>query len=182
MKELSLHILDIAENSLKAGSKNISIKISEKKAADTFTITVADDGPGMTQEEVEKVKDPFYSTRTTRRIGLGIPLLTAAAERCDGRVAIQSSPGEGTVVTADFRLSHIDRAPLGDMASTLQILITCNPHVDFAYEHAVDDRGFTLDTREIRNRLGGVDLDNPMVAGWLAEYIKESEEALYSLG
>ena len=150
MRELSLHILDIVENGITAGAGCITIAIDESGPADRLTIRVCDDGPGMPAQKALNLEDPFMTTRTTRRVGLGLSLLAAAARRCEGEVAVATAPGRGTEVTATFRHSHIDRAPLGDMAATLEMLIVGNPQVDFVYSRRVDDRDFTLDTRELK--------------------------------
>ena len=124
MKELSLHILDIAQNSVKAGATLIQITIEEDTVADTLRITVADNGCGMDKDLLQRVRDPFTTTRTTRKVGMGIPLLEAAAVQCGGGLDIQSQPGVGTTLTAWFGLSHIDRAPVGDMPGTMGVIVS----------------------------------------------------------
>jgi len=182
MRELSLHILDIVENGTTAGAGCITIAIDESGPADRLTIRVCDDGPGMPAQKALNLEDPFMTTRTTRRVGLGLSLLAAAARRCEGEVAVATAPGRGTEVTATFRHSHIDRAPLGDMAATLEMLIVGNPQVDFVYSHRVDDRDFTLDTRELKRELAGVDLGDPMVARELTESVRRSLRELAAGG
>ncbi|HSV92767.1 MAG TPA: ATP-binding protein [Desulfobacterales bacterium] len=174
MRELSLHILDVVENGITAGAGCIAIAVDEALAADRLTIRVADDGRGMPAEKALRIEDPFVTTRTTRRVGLGLSLLAAAARRCEGELTVATAPGRGTEITATFRRSHIDRAPLGDMAATLEVLIVGNPQVDFVYSHRVDDRDFTLDTRELRRELAGVDLGDPAVARELTESIRRA--------
>jgi len=178
MRELSMHILDIAQNSIAAGAKMVRIDVAEDHAADTLTITVADDGSGMDLNTVERVRDPFVTSRTTREVGLGIPLFAAAAERCGGGLEIISAPGVGTTVRAVFGLSHIDRAPIGDMAGTLMALSVCNPDVDFVYNRAQGDESFHFDTREIRAELGGVPLSHPEVAVFIRDYVEQGEGRL----
>lgn len=178
MRELSLHVLDIAQNSLSAGAGLVDIAVEEDEAADRLTLRVADDGRGMTEEQVRRVTDPFYTTRTTRRVGLGIPLFRMAAEMAGGGLTVRSRPGEGTVVEAVFRLSHIDRPPLGDMNATVTALIGLNPGRDFRYRRVRGGQEFTLDTRELRKTLDGVPLDHPEVAAWIRDYLREQTDAL----
>ena len=182
MRELSLHILDVAENALTAGACLISIEVAESTPEDRMRISIHDNGRGMPEEKIRNIEDPFVTTRTTRRVGLGLSLLAAAARRCDGDIAVNAAPGRGTEVTATFRRSHIDRAPLGDMAATLGMLVMGNPHVDFVYSHRVDDRDFTLDTRELKRELEGVDLSDPVVASHLTESIRRSLKELAAGG
>ena len=131
------------------------------EAADTLTITIEDNGCGMTKEQVSHVTDPFFTTRTTRKIGLGVPFFKMAAESTGGSFAIQSEPGTGTKVTAVFGLSHIDRMPLGDMSMTVHNLMVYHEEVDFRYRYACDGREFVLDTREMKEMLGDVPLHSP---------------------
>ena len=173
MKELSLHILDIVQNSISAGASLICINIVEDLTTDIFSIEVVDNGSGMDKEYAEKIKDPFITQRETRKVGLGIPLLYAASKRCDGDLVIESKKGEGTKIFAHLRHSHIDRAPLGNMAETMEILIICNPIVDFLYNHSYNEKRFSLDTREIKETLGGVPITELEVISWIKEYIKE---------
>lgn len=173
MRELSLHILDIVQNSLAAGATLIEIRVDEDEGRDRLTIEIKDNGCGMDQETVERALDPFMTSRTTRKVGLGLPLFAAAAERCGGSLTICSRPGRGTTVTANFIYSHLDRAPLGDMVSTVVSLITANGSVDFVYSHIKNGCSFTLDTRPMRQILAGIPFTNPTVLEWLTEYIKE---------
>lgn len=179
MKELSLYILDIAQNSLKAGAANVSIDISE--TSETLTVTVSDDGCGMSPELLSKVMDPFTTTRTTRRVGLGIPLFKLAAEQTGGSLEIESAPGRGTTLTASFAGGHIDMPPLGDMPSTVVSLAQGSPDVDFVYTHSLGERSFKLDTVEIRSQLGGVPLCEPDVLEWIEGYVREGEESLRTI-
>lgn len=178
MRELSLHILDVVENGITAGASCISIRVEESSAADLLRISVHDNGRGMPDRKIKRIEDPFVTTRTTRRVGLGLSLLAAAARRCDGGISVNTAPGQGTEVTATFRHSHIDRAPLGDMAGTLAMLVMGNPQVDFVYVHRLDDKEFAFDTREIKCELVGVDLSDPVVAAHLTESIRRSLNAL----
>lgn len=178
MKDLSLHILDLSQNSVSAGASLVEITIHEDTAKDKLIIYIEDNGKGMDKDFLEKVKDPFVTTRTSRKVGLGIPLMLAACKRCDGDLTIESEKNVGTKLTATFRHSHIDRAPMGDMAETMLSLILSGSDgsaaIDFVYRHIVDDRDFCLDTREIRAALGNeVSLWEPDVLMWIKDYINE---------
>jgi anti-sigma regulatory factor (Ser/Thr protein kinase) len=175
MTELSLNVLDVANNSIRANASLIEIKIQIQRDLDTLTITLTDNGCGMTEEQLHQVEDPFFTTRTTRRIGLGVPFFKMAALSTGGDFKIESTPGVGTSVTAMFGLSHIDRMPLGDMNSTMHTLITLNTHMDFLYTYAFDERHYTLDTREFREILNDVPLDTPDVSSYIKEYLEENQ-------
>ncbi len=178
MEELALHILDIAQNSIRAGARNVVVTVEESTEADTITIVIIDDGSGMDEETVRKLSDPFFTTRDTRDIGLGIPLFTQTAEMCGGNVGIDSEPGRGTTVTACFQLNHIDRPPLGDIATTVWALIALNPKVEFKYRHARDGAEFVVDTAEIKKFLGVRKFNSPRMARYLKEYLTAGEERL----
>ena len=178
MRELSLNILDIAQNSLSAGAGLVTLTVDEDSGADSLTLRVEDDGRGMDADTLQRVRDPFYTTRTTRKVGMGSPLFRMAAEMTGGSLDIVSEPGKGTAVTASFSLSHIDRMPLGDMAGTVTALIRLNPGVDFVYRHTVDGRSFEMDTRELRAQLGDVPLSEPDVMEWIDGYLREQEDSL----
>ena len=179
MKELSLHILDIMHNSIAAGASLIQLDLTEDRAQDVLVFRITDNGRGMPPEMVKRVIDPFTTSRTTRRVGLGIPLLKTAAEQAGGGIELSSRVGEGTVITARFGYSNIDRQPLGDMAETMLGVITSHEEMDFLYHHRVDVRDYTLDTREMKEILGGVSFAEPSVMLWLSEFLKENEAALY---
>ena len=174
MRELSLHILDIVENGITAGADCIRIDVIESRAKDRLTINIRDNGRGISTEKLDKLKDPFVTSRTTRRVGLGLPLLAAAAERCKGKLGVKAGSAGGTEVTATFQHSHIDRAPVGDMASTMATLLMGNPQIDFVYKHAIDGEEFILDTRELKNELDVHILDDPMVIHQLGKSIRKS--------
>ncbi len=173
MKELSLNILDIVMNSVKAKAKNVEIAISETD--EVMTVRITDDGTGMTKEMVERVTDPFCTTRTTRKVGLGIPFYKLAAEQTGGEIKITSkvkdelSQQSGTTVTATFIKTHIDCLPLGDIVSTVCTLIQGSPDIDFVFTH----NAVRLSTLELREVLGDVPLSSPEVLGWISEYLKE---------
>lgn len=175
MRELSLNVLDIAQNSIAAGATCIELTVDVSLQEDRLTIRIADNGCGMTPEQIAQVRDPFYTTRTTRKVGMGVPLFRMAAEMAGGSLTITSAPGEGTCVTATFQLSHIDRLPLGDMRGTVMALVRLNPHLDFVYCYTVDGKGYTLDTRELREVLGDVPLDTPDVMEWIGDFLREQE-------
>jgi len=173
MRELSLHILDVVENGITAGGNCIWIEVEEARKKDQLKI-----GRGMPIEKMKNINDPFITSRTTRRVGLGLSLLAAAAERCDGTLRVDSQPGKGTEVAATFRYHHIDRAPLGDMAATVTTLIIGNPGIDFVYSHRIDGKDFSLDTREIRTEMEDLSLSNPVVIHHLTESIRSALKAL----
>lgn len=172
MRELSLHLLDLAENAVTAGARRVAITVEESAAADRLTLRVADDGPGLPEEKLRRLEDPFVTTRTTRRVGLGLSLLAAAARRAGGGITVRSAPGAGTEVTAVFRLGHIDRAPLGDVAATIVALIAGYPAVDFVYRHRIEEREIALDTRELRTS-EGLDPADPALAEGIARWLRE---------
>ena len=161
MKELSLHILDLAENSIRAEASLIKILINENFDKDMLTIIIDDDGKGMDKELLESVQDPFTTTRTTRKIGLGVPLMKVAAKRCEGDLKIISEPNRGTKVEVNFKHSHIDRAPLGKIHETIMTLINYGKDIELLYEHQINDEKFKFDTREIKKILDGVDINSP---------------------
>jgi Histidine kinase-, DNA gyrase B-, and HSP90-like ATPase len=178
LRELSLHILDIAENALDAGATFIGIFLSEKRADDLFRITIEDNGRGIPSENLEKVLDPFFTTRQTRRVGLGLSLFRETSRRCGGTFALISREGSGTRVEATFGLGHIDLPPMGDIAGCISTLLMGQPRLNLVYEHEVDGEKFTFDTREIREGLEEVPIDNPRVLMHLNQMIRDSEAAL----
>ena len=177
MKELSLNILDIAENSVKAKATLTEIKIVEE--GDKLILTIKDDGCGMTDEILKTVTNPFYTTRTTRKVGMGLPLLKLEAELTGGNLSISSKhiseyPDEhGTVVTAVFYKNHIDCTPLGDVVASITTLIQGHPDTDFLFIHKKEEREVLLDTRELRGVLGDVPLNTYDVIKWIEEYLNE---------
>ncbi|MDF2510762.1 MAG: Histidine kinase, gyrase and HSP90-like ATPase [Herbinix sp.] len=176
MTEISLNVLDIANNSIRAGAALIEITVQIRRDQDALTIIISDNGSGMTQEQLKQVEDPFFTTRTTRRIGLGVPFFKLAALSTGGSFQIASTLGVGTTITAVFGLSHIDRMPLGDMNSTIHTLITLNTHIDFLYTYEFDGNQFTLDTREFRQILGDdVPLNSPEVTVFIKKYLTKNQ-------
>ena len=148
MEDLSLHILDIAENSITASAKRIEIRINEDKTNDLLTIEIKDDGKGMDEQTLQKALDPFFTTRNTRRVGLGLSLLAQAARETDGNLVLDSRNGQGTTVKATFRFSHPDRKPMGDIDETIRTLVVGYPGIDFLYKHKKNDSIYRFDTRE----------------------------------
>lgn len=180
MQEISLNILDIAENSVRAEASLIEVTVKENIAEDILSFTIKDNGCGMDAQMVKRVTDPFVTTRTTRKVGLGISLLKAAAQQTGGDVFLESNVGVGTTITATFSYSHIDRQPLGDIASAMVSLISLNPDIDFVYTHIYNSEEFTLDTRELKAVLGEkVKLNEPSVAVWMGEYINSGLTEIY---
>ncbi|MDI6893964.1 MAG: ATP-binding protein [Bacillota bacterium] len=179
VQELALHILDLFRNAVEAGARTVYIAVREDSASDRMEIEVRDDGRGMTPNQARTACDPFFTTRTTRRVGMGLALLQAAAEQAGGELRIESAPGEGTRVVATFRRGHIDRAPLGDMAATLEVAVA-EPGVDVEYEHRRDGWVFRFSTEELKRFLGVSARDDPGVLAWVNRHIAEGERALSS--
>jgi len=181
MRELSLNVMDIAQNSISAGASLITIRVEEDRPADTLSISVEDNGKGMSPETVQKVIDPFY---TTRSVGLGVPLFKMEAEMTGGSFQIDSQLGVGTTLTAVFKPSSVDMIPLGDINGTVQLLISCNPTLDFIFHRSLrtgegERREFSLQTAELREVLGeDVPLDTPDVVLWIKDYLAEQTAAL----
>jgi anti-sigma regulatory factor (Ser/Thr protein kinase) len=172
MRELSLHILDIARNSIEAGATALQITVAEQPATDTLELTVRDNGRGMDEDTARRATDAFFTTRETRKVGLGLPLLRATCERCGGTLEVRSRPGEGTEVHGTMRLTHVDRPPLGDMGKVVQALALEADRTSLRYRHQTPARRFELDTHELRKELGGVPVTDPRVLCWLAEFVK----------
>ncbi|MBQ7100655.1 MAG: ATP-binding protein [Clostridia bacterium] len=178
MRELSLNILDIAQNSIAAGASLITIEIAENTQAGELTITVGDNGCGMTEEQLKNVLDPFFTTRTTRKVGMGIPLFKLAAEQTGGSLKIESEKGKGTTTSAVFKTDSIDFTPLGDVTSTVTILISMNTDRDFIYTRRLDSESFELSTVQLKEILEGVPLSEPEVVQWMKDYINEQTNIL----
>ena len=180
MQEISLHILDIAQNSIRANATLIEIIIEENPESDIFAFTIKDNGCGMDEDMVKKVSDPFVTTRTTRKVGLGISLLKSAAQQTGGGIKIESKPGEGTTIRADFSHSHIDRQPLGDISAVMISLISMNPAIDFVYTHRFMGSTFELDTRELRSVFGeNVRLSEISVVTWIQKFLNNNLSEIY---
>ena len=173
MEDLSLHILDIVENSITAGAKKIKINIIEDLKKDLMEITIKDDGKGINKEIIDKILGPFVTTRTTRNVGLGLSLFAEAARQAGGDIIIKSEPMKGTTVKATFQHSHIDRKPLGNITDTLVSLIIGNPEVDFYYFHKCNGRTFSFDTKEIKTTLDGIPIYHPEIIRFIREELKK---------
>ncbi len=176
MKELSLNILDIAKNSVTAGATRIEITVAQTPVR--LTITVRDNGCGMTPEFVARVTDPFTTTRTTRKVGLGIPLLQMEARMAGGDLSIESEVGKGTTTSAWFDPGNIDMPPLGDLVSSVVTLIQGSPDIDFLFTHSYGSESYCLDTRELREIMGDISLAEPEVLEWIAGFLTENESTL----
>ncbi len=170
MEELSLHILDLVQNSIEADATSIEIIIREDTKKNTFEVEIKDNGRGMDEEQVANIGDPFFTTRLTRKVGLGIPLLKVAAEQTGGYLKLTSSKGRGTLVEISFVHDHIDRAPLGNMADALVAIFTAHQIVELVYCHERNGVSFCLDSRELREICGDC-LSHPKIVQWLREYV-----------
>lgn len=178
MRELSLNILDIAQNAVSAAATLVAIDIIEDTEKGEMLVQISDNGKGMTPAQTKKAADPFYTTRTTRKVGMGIPLFKMAAEMTGGSFSLISKMNTGTKITALFKTQSVDFPPLGDMGSTVATLIAMNTHMDFKYRHEVDTKEFILHTSELKQMLGEVPLSEPAVFEWIKEYIGEQTLAL----
>ena len=174
MKEISLHILDIVQNSIEAKASLVFIRIVEDNEYNRYTITIQDNGSGMDKATAKAASDPFFTSRTTRNVGLGIPLFKQNAEQTGGSLNIASEKGKGTTITTQFVLNHIDRPPLGNIGSTLSLLAGSTPNVDFIYEHITPYNAYTFDTREVKHLLQDVPISNAGVQKYLREMVQEN--------
>jgi hypothetical protein len=181
MRTLSDHILDILENSVRASANLIEIMISENKNSDLYTVEIRDDGCGMTQETAQKALQPFFTSRTTRKVGLGLPLLLQNAERTGGNLTIESAPGNGACIHAEFGLTHIDRPCLGDMAGVFLLSVIGHPEIIIKYEHSTDKGTFTISSQEIKEVLGDVPLNTAEMRQAVRELIHNNLEMIQAL-
>jgi anti-sigma regulatory factor (Ser/Thr protein kinase) len=183
MRELSLHILDLVQNSIEAGATSVSLEIVEDTAdKDVLIIRVHDNGCGMNESIAQRALDPFVTTRTTRKVGMGLPLIDMSTRMCDGYLKINSVPGMGTTVEAVYKHSHLDRPPLGIIVVTIKSIIVANPQLDFHYLHCVNKHQFTISNAEIMEILGDIPLSHPDVLVWLDEYLSQNLLNLYGGG
>lgn len=180
MKDLASHILDILQNSVSANAKRIELQITEHETENLYTVRFIDNGKGMNAETVKQVTDPFFTTRTTRKVGLGLPLLKQNAERTGGGMIIKSEPGKGTEVDVNFKLDHIDRLPMGDIAGTMALTASSYPSIDFIYTHTTITGTFTFNTTEIKEALGGVPINNPQVIAFMKDLIRDNLKEIKS--
>lgn len=179
MRELSLHILDIVQNSIAAEATVIEVFINEDLKRDLLIIRIKDNGSGIEKEKLNKITDPYVTSRTTRKVGLGLSLFKEAARRCEGELEIESTPSQGTEVSVFLKYSHIDRAPLGDLPGTLISLIALNPEIDFKYRHLFQEKEFIVDTTEVKEELEGIEINQREVLNWIKEFFEEGLEELY---
>jgi hypothetical protein len=178
VRELALHILDIAENSVSAKADTIKINIVENTHTDKLSLAITDNGIGMDEEMVSAVTDPFVTSRTTRKVGLGIPLLKAAAEACNGGLTITSTKGKGTKISCWFQRSHIDRMPLGDVINTFLMLLVGYPTIHWIFRYEYNDELFEFDDEYFKNELGDLPLSEPSILRFLREHLAEGIEGL----
>ncbi len=179
MRELSLNVLDIAQNSISAGASLTEIVVKENTVNKELLIGIYDNGKGMSEEQVKNVQDPFFTTRTTRKVGMGIPLFKMAAEQTGGSFKITSRLGVGTRVEALFKTDSIDFTPIGDMESTISTIVSMNEDKDFIYVRSVDEQEFKFSSQEIKQILDGVPLSEPSVIAWIEGFIREHTEELF---
>jgi hypothetical protein len=177
MKDLSLHLLDIAQNSIKAAATLIQIELEYRSGTLVFRIT--DNGCGMEPEILEKVTDPFTTTRTTRKVGMGLPLLKLSAEMTGGSLSIASEKGKGTIVQAEFNAGSIDRIPLGDMDETIKVLVQANPELDYEIYFRNEIRNYEFKTSEVKQMLNGVPIHNMEIIQWIGENIREGLKEVF---
>ena len=174
MKDLSLHIIDILQNSTRAKATKIELDVEKSTADDKLVLRFKDNGCGMDEAMVKKVTEPFFTTRTTRKVGLGLPLLKQNAELTGGSFNITSEVGKGTEVTATFGLTHIDRKPMGDLAGAVVLTLSSYPDVLFIFHYKDDQTDFVLDTDEVNEALDGMSVQNPEIVQYLKEMIEEN--------
>ena len=175
MTEIALNVLDVAENSVRANSTLVFIEVKIDQKNDLLSILIKDDGCGMSEEQLKNVTDPFFTTRKTRKVGLGVPFYKQAALAAGGDFYIKSELGAGTETFASFQLSNIDRMPLGDINSAIHTLVVYNENIDFVYHYVFNDADFTLDTREFREILGDISFKEPEISQYIMDYLSEQK-------
>ena len=178
MKDLSLHILDIVQNSISAGAILIQVEIRENPEDDTYILTITDNGSGMNSETLQRATDPFFTSRTTRKVGLGLPLLKQNAECTGGSFSLLSHAGEGTIVKATFGYKHIDRVPPGDIGGVMALLASANPLLDFTYSHYSAAGKYEFDTRDVKTELDGLPISHAEITRFMKEMINENIKIL----
>lgn len=179
MEDLSLHIMDIVQNSITAGADQISVRIAVEGEPLKLICEIVDNGKGMVPDFLKKVEDPFETSRTTRDVGMGIPLLKQSAEMAGGRLSIKSEPLRGTSLRAEFEVRHIDRIPLGDIAETIKLLVMAHPQITWVAEFTSGNEKFRLDTGEIRQYMDGVPLNNHDVLNWIQKTIENGIKKVF---
>ena len=178
MNDISLHIIDIIQNSLSAGAERITLTVEENIPSDFLTITIEDNGKGMNRETVQRLEDPFYTTRTTRRVGMGIPLYKQSALQSGGGLSVSSEEGKGTIVKAWFGYSNIDRPPLGDVANSFVLMVSANPQIHFILRYVFNESEYIFDSKEVAEVLGDISLSDVRVIKMVEEMIKENLKEL----
>lgn len=173
MEDISSHLLDLLMNAMEAGATEIFLTVEENKVKDYFKVIIKDNGKGMDQEMIQKATNPFMTERTTRKVGLGLSLVHALTQQCNGEMSIESKPGKGTTIRIRIQLSHWDRPPLGDLAGTLIVFLCCSLNLRLCYRHLIDDRCFFLDTREIEKTIAPVPINNAKILEFLKGYIRQ---------
>jgi anti-sigma regulatory factor (Ser/Thr protein kinase) len=181
MKDLALHIMDISQNALRAGATRVEIRLEEDRSSDTLRLCIRDNGRGIAAEMLPRVTDPYTTSRTTRKVGMGLPLLRQNAEQCNGSLSVESEEGKGCTVCARFSASHIDLPPYGDLPGVIFLLIVANPEIDFRYERITDSAVRVFDTREVREVLEDLPLDHPEVRGHLKSILQAQHEEIQAL-
>jgi anti-sigma regulatory factor (Ser/Thr protein kinase) len=179
LKDLSLHILDLVENAIAAKAKKIEISIQEDPREDRLVIEIEDDGIGMDYEVSQRATDPFFTTRSSRRVGLGLSLMAQAAQEAGGSLRIESEPEKGTKVVAKFQYHHIDRKPLGDMTETMTTLLMGNPELQISYVHQRDGKSYVLTSQMLEERFKNQSRTHPELIQWLRKHLREG---LFQIG
>jgi len=179
MRELSLHLLDVTRNYIEAGANSVELRVIEAEAGDLLRFSISDDGPGMSPECAAAAMDPFFTTRRSRRVGMGLSLLRATCERCEGGLELRSTPGHGTEVIGYLQADHIDCQPLGDMGAVIQCLALESDRVRIRYHHQVGRKVFALDTGNTAPPPGTKRLTEPAALCWLARHVNESLRKLH---
>jgi len=179
MKELSLHILDILQNSISADANLIEIDVMESIKENIYQISIKDNGKGMTKEMLDNVTDPYFTSRTTRKVGLGIPLLKQNTVRTDGNFEIKSEPGKGCFLKAEFKHNHIDRPMMGDIAAVIVLTAASNEDIDFCYTHKTDSGKYIFDTNEVKEAMDGLSINNADIIRYLKEMIEENLKEIH---
>lgn len=181
MKDVSLHILDILQNSIVANAKLIKVNIYDSNLSGTLKFTISDDGKGMDDKILNKITDPFYTTRTTRKVGLGIPLLKQNCEQTGGSLNIKSTINKGTSIDALFYKNHLDMLPLGDISGVISLTASSWPDIDFEYSHKTDFGNYVFNTKEIKETLENIPINNPQVIKFMKEMIEENLQEINTI-
>lgn len=178
MKELAMHVYDLMENSTAADSTLVKLTIRDSLKENVYDFTIEDNGKGMTPEFMSRVTDPYTTSRTTRRVGLGLPLIKMNTENCGGGMTLKSEVGVGTTLHFWFQHDHWDRPPMGDLSGTVVMLAAAHQDIRIVYRHITDEGEYVFDTDEVKSALGGMDMNDVKVMGWLKEMVQENLEAI----